>query len=119
AHTAVRLVERSLAGAGILARAGDGSGLRLAGHRHGRCRPALCGRRALSRVRSADAASRLAVAARLAMARRYHLVSHRSRPARLPGTSQMTASVAIVDYGAGNLRSASKAFERAVRSIEA
>ena len=31
----------------------------------------------------------------------------------------MTASVAIVDYGAGNLRSASKAFERAVRSIAA
>lgn len=31
----------------------------------------------------------------------------------------MTASVAIVDYGAGNLRSASKAFERAVRQIDA
>ena len=31
----------------------------------------------------------------------------------------MTQSVAIVDYGAGNLRSASKAFERAVRSIAA
>jgi glutamine amidotransferase len=31
----------------------------------------------------------------------------------------MTASVAIVDYGAGNLRSASKAFERAVRTIAA
>ncbi len=31
----------------------------------------------------------------------------------------MTASVAIVDYGAGNLRSASKAFERAVRSLDA
>jgi imidazole glycerol-phosphate synthase subunit HisH len=31
----------------------------------------------------------------------------------------MTASVAIVDYGAGNLRSASKAFERAVREIDA
>ena len=31
----------------------------------------------------------------------------------------MTASVAIVDYGAGNLRSASKAFERAVRELDA
>jgi imidazole glycerol-phosphate synthase subunit HisH len=31
----------------------------------------------------------------------------------------MTQSVAIVDYGAGNLRSASKAFERAVRTIAA
>jgi imidazole glycerol-phosphate synthase subunit HisH len=31
----------------------------------------------------------------------------------------MTASVAIVDYGAGNLRSASKAFERAVRTTAA
>jgi imidazole glycerol-phosphate synthase subunit HisH len=31
----------------------------------------------------------------------------------------MTSSVAIVDYGAGNLRSASKAFERAVREINA
>jgi imidazole glycerol-phosphate synthase subunit HisH len=31
----------------------------------------------------------------------------------------MTGSVAIVDYGAGNLRSASKAFERAVRTIAA
>jgi glutamine amidotransferase len=31
----------------------------------------------------------------------------------------MTASVAIVDYGAGNLRSASKAFERAVRELNA
>lgn len=31
----------------------------------------------------------------------------------------MTTSVAIVDYGAGNLRSASKAFERAVRSLDA
>jgi glutamine amidotransferase len=31
----------------------------------------------------------------------------------------MTASVAIVDYGAGNLRSASKAFERAVRTLDA
>jgi glutamine amidotransferase len=31
----------------------------------------------------------------------------------------MTGSVAIVDYGAGNLRSASKAFERAVREIDA
>jgi glutamine amidotransferase len=31
----------------------------------------------------------------------------------------MRASVAIVDYGAGNLRSASKAFERAVRSLDA
>jgi glutamine amidotransferase len=31
----------------------------------------------------------------------------------------MTGSVAIVDYGAGNLRSASKAFERAVREINA
>ena len=29
----------------------------------------------------------------------------------------MTASVAIVDYGAGNLRSASKAFERAARDV--
>ena len=31
----------------------------------------------------------------------------------------MTASVAIVDYGAGNLRSAAKAFERAVRTLDA
>ncbi len=31
----------------------------------------------------------------------------------------MTSSVAIVDYGAGNLRSASKAFERAVRALDA
>jgi glutamine amidotransferase len=31
----------------------------------------------------------------------------------------MTLSVAIVDYGAGNLRSASKAFERAVRELDA
>ncbi|MEO6014582.1 MAG: imidazole glycerol phosphate synthase subunit HisH [Devosia sp.] len=31
----------------------------------------------------------------------------------------MSASVAIVDYGAGNLRSASKAFERAVRTLKA
>ncbi len=31
----------------------------------------------------------------------------------------MTASVAIVDYGAGNLRSAAKAFERAVRTLGA
>ena len=31
----------------------------------------------------------------------------------------MTGSVAIVDYGAGNLRSASKAFERAVRELDA
>ena len=31
----------------------------------------------------------------------------------------MSSSVAIVDYGAGNLRSASKAFERAVRTLDA
>ncbi len=31
----------------------------------------------------------------------------------------MTDSVAIVDYGAGNLRSAAKAFERAVRTLDA
>ena len=31
----------------------------------------------------------------------------------------MTASVVIVDYGAGNLRSAAKAFERAVRTLDA
>jgi glutamine amidotransferase len=31
----------------------------------------------------------------------------------------MTASVAIVDYGSGNLRSAAKAFERSVRALKA
>ena len=31
----------------------------------------------------------------------------------------MTASVAIIDYGTGNLRSAAKAFERAVRALRA
>lgn len=31
----------------------------------------------------------------------------------------MSGSIAIVDYGAGNLRSASKAFERAARSLDA
>ncbi len=31
----------------------------------------------------------------------------------------MTASVAIIDYGSGNLRSAAKAFERSVRSLDA
>ncbi|RYE09182.1 MAG: imidazole glycerol phosphate synthase subunit HisH [Hyphomicrobiales bacterium] len=31
----------------------------------------------------------------------------------------MTASVAIIDYGSGNLRSAAKAFERAVRTLDA
>src|SRR5690606_20916171 len=42
-----------------------------------------------------------------------------SRGARLSEPSQVTSSVAIVDYGAGNLRSASKAFERAVRALDA
>ena len=31
----------------------------------------------------------------------------------------MTASVAIIDYGSGNLRSAAKAFERSVRALRA
>src|SRR3569833_207220 len=31
----------------------------------------------------------------------------------------MTATVAIVDYGSGNLRSAAKAFERSVRALRA
>ena len=31
----------------------------------------------------------------------------------------MTASVAIIDYGSGNLRSAAKAFERSVRTLDA
>ena len=29
----------------------------------------------------------------------------------------MTATVAIIDYGSGNLRSAAKAFERSVRAL--
>ena len=32
---------------------------------------------------------------------------------------KMTASVAIIDYGSGNLRSAAKAFERSVRALRA
>jgi len=36
----------------------------------------------------------------------------------VPGTGSVAVSVAIIDYGSGNLHSAAKAFERAARSME-
>src|SRR5258708_21226868 len=41
---------------------------------------------------------------------RYHRI--------ISGTGSVTMSVAIIDYGSGNLHSAAKAFERAARSME-
>ncbi len=45
-----------------------------------------------------------------ASARRHHRLVSR--------TGRVTMSVAIIDYGSGNLHSAAKAFERAARSLE-
>ncbi len=55
------------------------------------------------RFRDAGAAARLAAVPRLSMAGRHHRPGGGSGPARLSEPQKMTASVAIIDYGSGNL----------------
>src|SRR5665647_602314 len=69
----------------------------------GQARAAAC----RAEFRTAGAELRNAGAARAAVGVRCH------RP--VPGTGKPAMSVAIVDYGSGNLHSAAKAFERAAR----
>ena len=59
------------------------------------------------------AARRAGAALRRAGAARHAVAVRRDRP--VPGAGERAMSVAIVDYGSGNLHSAAKAFERAAR----
>jgi hypothetical protein len=67
----------------------------------------------------ATAAQSIAVPPQRSLRRRSPVAQQRQRRSLIssPGLSRTRASVAIIDYGSGNLHSAAKAFERAARDF--